>query len=174
METTIRRAVPEDAPRLASVEVATWRAAYRGLMPDDYLESLSEVERAEAWRENLLKHGPTGRKRVLVAESEGEVVGFVRVGVVAEPDEVEVGLVYLLYVRPDNWSRGLGWSLMRGAMDELRNLGARDAILWVLDENARARRFYEMLGWREDGRTSEEHFGGTILLARRYRRSITR
>ncbi len=171
MKLQIRRAAPDDAPSLAAVEVAAWRAAYRGLMPDAYLDGLSEAEKAAAWRQNLLKHGPTGRKRVLLAETDAGVIGFVRVGAALEEAD-EVGLVYLLYVLRMYWSQGVGKALMGAAMAELRDLGVREAVLWVLAENRRARGFYEGLGWRPDGRTDTHDYGGASLEAWRYRVTV--
>jgi GNAT superfamily N-acetyltransferase len=166
----IRRATPQDAASLATVEIATWRAAYQGLMPDAFLTGLSHEEKTEGWRRNLLKHGASGRKRVLVAVSDMVAIGFVRVGY--EEDDHAVALVTLLYVLPEHWRRGVGAALMRAAMDELRDLGMREAILWVLRDNLRARAFYEGLGWREDGQRTTENYGGVELEALRYRRSV--
>jgi RimJ/RimL family protein N-acetyltransferase len=61
---------------------------------------------------------------------------------------------------------------MSAAMDELRDLGMREASLWVLRDNQRARRFYERLGWQPDGRTSSESYGGVELEALCYRRLL--
>src|SRR5262245_22031644 len=98
-------------------------------MPDAFLDALSQTESTANWRTNLLKHVASGRKRVLVAVEEHTVVGFVRVG--PESESSAVGLVYLLYVLPEYWGRGVGKALMSAAMDELRDLGMRDASLWV-------------------------------------------
>jgi GNAT superfamily N-acetyltransferase len=170
VEIQLRRATPEDAAALAAVEVRSWRAAYRGLMPDTFLDGLSEVEKAESWRQNLLKHGPSGRKRVWVALSDADITGFVRVGPLT--DEGEVGLIYVLYVLPEQWRRCVGATLMQAGMQELRDLGMCEAILWVLRDNLRARRFYEQFGWTPDGRTVSEDYGGTLLEALCYRHSV--
>lgn len=172
MEIQLRRAVPEDAAALAAVEVKGWRAAYRGLMPDAYLNDLSEVEKAEAWRQNLLKHGPAGRKRVWVALRAVDICGFVRVGPVLDESKGEVGLSYLLYVLPEQWGRGIGAILMQAGMQELRDLGLREAVLWVLRDNLRARRFYKRLSWTPDGQTGIEDYGGCWLEVLCYRRSV--
>lgn len=170
MQIDIRRATPQDAASLAAVEVTSWRTAYRGLMPDAFLDRLSEAEKTTAWQQNLLKHGVSGLKRVLVAVSNAGVVGFVRVGPIG--DVGEIGLVYLLYVLPEYWGRGVGTALMRAAMDDLRDLGMCAAELWVLRENQRARAFYEGLGWCRDGRTTTEEYGGVELEALCYRRTV--
>jgi GNAT superfamily N-acetyltransferase len=75
-------------------------------MPTDLLSGLSHEEKTEAWRQNLLKHGTSGRKRVLVAVSDAVPIGFVRVG--SDEDNNGVGLVYLLYVLPEHWRHGVG------------------------------------------------------------------
>jgi RimJ/RimL family protein N-acetyltransferase len=170
MKITVRHATVYDAASLAAVELASWRAAYRGLMPDAFLDDLSEAEKTADWRQNLLKHGTSGRKRVVVAVSDTGVIGLVRVGPIM--DEGEVGLVYLLYVLPAYWGYGVGTALMRAGMNELRDLGMGDAVLWVLRDNLRARRFYERLGWTPDGRTVNEDYGGYILEALCYRRAV--
>jgi GNAT superfamily N-acetyltransferase len=170
MHIHIRPATPIDAASLATVEIATWRAAYHGLMPNAFLSGLSHAEKTEGWRRNLLKHAASGRKRVLVAVSDTVAIGFVRVG--CDEDDPEVGLVYLLYVLPEHWRCGVGTLLMGAAMDELHGLGLREAILWVLSDNQRARAFYEGLGWRSDGRTTTANYGGVDLEALRYRRAI--
>ncbi len=170
MKITVRRATPEDAASLAALDVTVWRVAYRGLMPDAFLDALSQAEKTIKWRQNLLKHGPFGRKRVLVAVEDGDVIGFIRVGAV--DDEGERGLVYLLYVLPAYWGQGVGKTLMRAAIDELRDLDMGEAVLWVLRDNQRARAFYAGLGWRQDGRTTTADHGGIELEALCYRRTL--
>jgi RimJ/RimL family protein N-acetyltransferase len=170
MEILVRPATPEDAASLAAVEVTSWRAAYRGLMPAAFLDGLSEAEKTIDWHRNLLKHGAHGRKRVMVAVGDARVIGFVRAGAIQ--DEGEVGLIYFLYVLSEYWGCGVGKALMRAAMDQLRDLGLSEAILWVLRDNQRARRFYEGCGWREDGRTSTDDYGGIELEALCYRRAV--
>lgn len=172
MEIQLRRATPEDAAELAAVEVRTWCAAYRGLMPAAYLDGLSEAEKAETWRQNLLKHGSAGRKRVWVALGNAGITGFVRVGPVLDEGADEVGLIYLLYVLPEQWGRGVGTALMQAGMQELRKLGMREAILWVLRDNLRARRFYEQLGWTPNRRTVSEDYGDCRLEALCCRRAV--
>jgi GNAT superfamily N-acetyltransferase len=171
MQIRVRHATPKDAASLATAEIASWRVAYQGLIPNAFLSGLAREEKTEGWCQNLLKHGASGRKRVLVAVSDSVAIGFVRVDY--DGDDHEVGLVYLLYVLPEHWRHGVGTALMGAAMDELRDLGMREAILWVLRDNQRARAFYEGFGWRSDGRTTAENrnYGGIELEALCYRRT---
>ena len=170
MPIEVRQAVAENAFALATVEIASWREAYEGLMPAEFLDGLSLNNKSDGWRANLHKHGPAGHKRVLVAVSGEGIIGFVRVGV--DDAQPRTGLVYLLYVLPDYWGAGVGKRLMGAAMEELRGMGVGEAVLWVLRKNERARAFYEGLGWRPDGRTAIETFGGVELEAWCYRRDI--
>jgi ribosomal protein S18 acetylase RimI-like enzyme len=107
---------------------------------------------------------------VCIALSDAGIAGFVRVGPVM--DEGEVGLIYLLYVLPEQWRCGIGTALMQAGMRDLRDLGMREATLWVLRDNLRARHFYKRLGWTPDGRIASEDYGGTRLEALCYRHSL--
>jgi GNAT superfamily N-acetyltransferase len=109
----------------------------------------------ERWR-NRLDLPPPGWTTV-VAEDEGVVVGFASVG--PSRDEEGIGELYAIYVDPAAWSTGVGRALMEEA--EARLVSEYDAaFLWVLEENPRARSFYERAGWTPDGaRKAEERFG---------------
>jgi ribosomal protein S18 acetylase RimI-like enzyme len=155
----VRAATVDDAPALGRVHVRAWQAAYRGQMPDEYLDGLSETERAAGWERGLSRSRE--RDPVLVAEEDGEVVGFVAIGPNrdgdADGDATGTGEVYAVNVDPDRWGQGAGRALLDAACHGLRGLGFARAVLWVLPDNARARRFYEAAGWRSDGvgRTQE-------------------
>jgi hypothetical protein len=71
--------------------------------------------------------------------------------------------IQAIYVDPDRFGRGIGRTLLGRAMDELRATGFRDVVLWVLEGNDRARRFYEAAGWRTDGGTKLESMEGADL-----------
>jgi ribosomal protein S18 acetylase RimI-like enzyme len=170
MQIQVRTANASDAGCIAAVEVKAWQSAYRNLMPDSYLGGLSVAVQTERWARSLSKHQHDGKKRTVVGMSGNEVTGFATVG--RDPDEAGVGLLYLLYVLPEHWSRGVGQALMAAAMEELRDLGLREAVLWVLRENRRACRFYDRLGWQADGRVRRDDYGGVVLEAVCYRRAV--
>ncbi|MDP9237087.1 MAG: GNAT family N-acetyltransferase [Chloroflexota bacterium] len=79
-----------------------------------------------------------------------------------------------MYVTPEAWGIGAGRALMQAARDALLDLEFRDAVLWVLEANGRARRFYERAGWRPDGVTRTDDYGGVELPAVRYVQSLNR
>ena len=165
---TVRPARIPDAPAMGRVVVRAWQVAYRGHMPDDYLDGLRAEDRAAYWEEVLRREDLRGT--ILVAERDGEVVGFAAVG--PSPDPQGAGELFAINLDPDHWGTGTGRALLGGAQAELARLGFGETVLWVLTGNARARRFYEIAGWVVDGteRTSEV-FGVTVPEVRYRRRS---
>ena len=161
---TVRPATVDDARAIAEVHVASWQAAYRGLLPQEYLDGISVEQRAARRRESLANgHGTT-----LVAVDSGTVVGFAVTGRSRDEDaDDSVGELYALYLRPDVWGVGAGAQLHDAALRSLAGFGSNT--LWVLDTNARARRFYERHGWQPDGVTKLDDRMGVDLSEVRYR-----
>lgn len=144
----IRPGTPDDAEGVARVQIETWRAAYSHLFEPEQFESMRLEERAANWR----------RWPVHVAEVDGEIVGFVCVGPAHDADAD--GELWAIYVLPAHWGSGLGRELMEAGESRLQELGYRRPVLWVFEDNPRARRFYEAAGWKLDGtRRSAELFG---------------
>jgi GNAT superfamily N-acetyltransferase len=175
---TVRRAEPDDSEAIAAVHVATWRAAYHGLIPQEYLDGLDVTQRAEMWR-GVLTADPGARAagRVLVAEDDaGGVTGFVAFGPLGrgESRTTTVGEVYAIYADPGHWGQAVGHVLMQAALDTLPRMGFRTAHLWALEGNERAERFYLRHGWVVDGGRREEEFGGVAVAVIRYRCSLGR
>ena len=159
----IRDAVPGDAPSIGLVHVRSWQATYRGVVPDAVLDALDASERGRVWAHRLPQLGPGAR--VLVVEVAEGVVGFVAVG---GTGEVGVGEVFSLYLDPDVIGTGVGRALFAAAVDALRDLGFRRAVLWVGEANMRARRFYEAAGWRADGECKVDGAFGAPIAEVRY------
>jgi L-amino acid N-acyltransferase YncA len=155
------------------VQTRTWQAAYDHVFPTNRLAGLVEEHRAEQWHDWLTDPAP--RRHVLVAEQEdGEVVGFASVGPTDDPEaNVEVvGELYAIYVLPQAWGRGVGRALMRELLERLRGEGFREAILWVLEDNPRTRRYYELSGWHHDGGRKEQAMLDIAVPLVRYRISL--
>ncbi len=171
-DVTVRVATLDDAEAITRVHVATWQVAYRGQLPDAYLDDLTaEIPRRTEWRRGVLRHPRDPAQSTFVAVRSGEVVGFVSSG----PSDADAtrGEVYAIYVDPAAWSTGAGRALMERAVAELAALGFSHAVLWVLESNARARRFYERAGWVADGATKVDTRGDVVLREMRYARSLT-
>ncbi len=164
----IRPARPDDASAIARVHVAGWQEAYTGLLPDDFLAGLSDTfdRRRRFWEHFARSLGE--RDALLVAEVDGEVVGFVHAGESRDRPGENEGEVTAIYLRRAQWGRGIGRQLFGAAVDRLRESGFESAVLWVLNANSRARRFYEAAGWAPDGSEKEERIGDLILREVRY------
>ena len=156
----VRPGTPEDAEAVARVNVETWQAAYAHALPRDLLMNLSVQERAEFWRS-----WPP-----LVAEVDGEIVGYVAVGAGSDGDAD--GELFAIYVHPDHWGTGAGRRLIQAGEERLRALGHSEASLWVLEDNPRARRFYEAAGWSTDGTTRPIELLGVEVPEILYRKSL--
>jgi phosphinothricin acetyltransferase len=163
----IRHAIPGDEVAIGVVHVRAWQAAYRGVMPDDYLAAISADERATMWAERIRRND---LPPVLVVEVDGTVAGFTDYGRQRpSPDAAEAGELYAINLDPAVWGRGIGRRLLRQVMDALRSLGYREAILWVVTQNTRARTLYESEGWRCDDIVVDDEVLGVTVTETRYR-----
>jgi GNAT superfamily N-acetyltransferase len=150
----VRRARPADAAAIAEVHVRTWQAAYEHVFGAEQLARITPKQRLPMWK-NILG---ASEVTAFVAADDGVVVGIATVG--PSRDEDAQGEVYAIYVEPKAWGSGAGPALMRACVAALKAGGHPDAILWVLEDNPRARRFYEREGWSLDGERREgEHLG---------------
>ncbi len=138
----VRRAALNDASAISRVHVSSWRSTYGGMLPDEFLDSLSEANYAERWKRVIAD----GSSRVYVAEEDGEVVGFASGGRERAGEQGYEGELYAIYVLDAAQHRGFGRELVRATVSGLRELGLNDMIIWVLRDNSPARAFYERLG----------------------------
>jgi GNAT superfamily N-acetyltransferase len=156
----IRPGTADDAEGVARVQVETWQAAYAHVLPLEPLRVLTVEGRADGWR----------RRPPLVAVVDGEIVGFVSVG--PSRNHGGDGELFAIYVLPDHWGTGTGRALIEAGENRLRELGHRDALLWVFEDNPRARRFYEAAGWSTDGTTRPITIFGSEVPEIRYRKQL--
>ena len=165
--TTIRPTTPQDAEAVERLRIAGWQAAYRGIIPDAYLDSLPlDVPRRRRQLETLPEEF-----RNDVAIADGCIVGWISAGPCRDPDRPgpRQGEVFACYVHPDRWRTGTGSLLMEHALALLAQDGRDDVTLWVLEANERARRFYAGFGFAPDGTRKMLDFGEPVPELR-YRR----
>ena len=151
MTIRIRPAVPADARPLARVHVDTWRTAYSGIVPPDYLASLSYKDREARWDEYLLP-GQFASTTFVAVTRGGGIIGFTSGGPERLGDPAYLGEIYAVYVLQDHQRRGLGNRLFTAMVQQLRRDGFTSMMLWVLEANTPARRFYQSLGAEQVGR----------------------
>ena len=166
----IRPAILKDAKRIASVHVDSERAAYRGILPDSVLDSLSIEAQEARWRERIAN----GTSNTWVAEDNGEILGWINFGRSRDTDSSPTTAeVLAMYVNPQEWRRGVGNALWEHSKTSLQESGYSEVTLWVFELNSRARQFYEKVGFtldREVQKTVER--GSKVLTVVRYRRTL--
>jgi ribosomal protein S18 acetylase RimI-like enzyme len=104
---------------------------------------------------------------VFVAAEEDDILGFAACG--ESRDVAGEGELYSIYALPEAWGTGAAPALMAAVRGALRASGFTTASLWVLEDNPRARRFYEREGWMSDGGRREEEFLEVPVAEIRYR-----
>jgi GNAT superfamily N-acetyltransferase len=160
----VRWATVDDAEALADVHVSSWQRAYTGIFPDRFLDGLDRDRRTRWWR-RFIDDGAM----VHVSDPDG-VVGFCH----ADASEDEGwGEVFSIYVHPDHWDEGHGHELLAAAEAKLAGSGHDRACLWVLEANARGRRFYERQGWSVGKPIRVEEIGGVQVTELRYEKRLT-
>jgi ribosomal protein S18 acetylase RimI-like enzyme len=167
----IRSAHVTDADQIAEVHVAASKAAYQGLLPAGR-PSVSVDFRRRQWNDALRDGDP--RTWTLVADDGTQICGFAKAGPSRDADAAaDTGELYMLYLLPGYWRRGLGNLIQRRILLDMAEAGFRAATLWVLETNIRARRFYESTGWRPDGQVKTEPYGENFTVQEvRYRRHL--
>ena len=152
----IRRASLPDARDLASMHVASWRETYPGMVPDSMLSSLSVDGRAAKWQQILGAPASAGSAVVYLADIGGKIVGFGSCGAQraeAIKEKGYEGEISAIYVLSAFQRQGHGTRLLYALASDLSQRGYGSLSLWVLRDNAPARRFYE-------------HYGGEVIAER--------
>lgn len=166
----LRLATVDDAAVLADLHVRAWQWAYRGQLPDAWLDGLAVGPR-ELWRRTTLQHPPAEARTWVAEDAQRRVVGFADTGVCRDQDaQPGTAEVYALYLDPAVVGRGVGRALFSAAVDDLQQRGYRRATLWVLATNVRAQRFYAAAGWHPDGATKVDERPEGALQEVRYQR----
>lgn len=160
MEIIIREALPEDAYEYAACHISSWRSAYKGIVPDEYLDNLSIDQGAEKFKQNLdeLKD-----YAYYCAIHENKIVGILIFGKSRDEDKPNSGEVCAIYLTEEFWGKGYGGKMMNYAKDALKRIGYNEIIVWVLAENSRARRFYEKCNFIFDGTKKKIEIGKPLV-----------
>ncbi|MBY0508877.1 MAG: GNAT family N-acetyltransferase [Rhodospirillaceae bacterium] len=149
---TVRSAEIDDAPGIAKVHVETWRTAYTGIIPQDYIDSMTVENRTLVWARLLQRSG--GAFTTLVSEDHDQrIVGFVSGGPLRHKDPRYQAEVSSLYVQRSHQRNKHGQRLFLAAANRLAGFGLRGLFVWVLTDNP-ARRFYEELGGEQIAETT--------------------
>ena len=167
----LRRATRDDAAAIAALHMASWRTAYRGILPDRYLDNLNAAEQTAIWRERF----GAPQRVVLVAFDEEVLEGFCAVEPSPDDDaDPTVWVVANLHVRPASRRSGIGTQLFDAAFDIARAHDVRRVTLWVLAKNLPARAFYEKHHMWLDGATRGDARSGVAVDLVRYAMDVER
>lgn len=166
----IRDALEDDASEIAAIQTRTWQVAYAHVFPATALKRLAggHARRVDFWRAKI--NEPAERSGTLVVVATVGVAGFADIGPTRDGDldDERVGELNAIYVSPEWWRQGVGRHLMEALLARLREYAFSEAMLWVLEDNPRTRRFYESAGWRTDDAIKEDHVLDTPIRELRY------
>ena len=143
MTLRVRAMTPQDITPVAQLHTSSWRATYRGLLRDSYLDGPVAAERLAAWTERL--SAPNSTDIALVAEDKTGPLGFLFA--LPEHDRSLGTLLDNIHVRPDRYGQGIGTCLLTHLCDRLINLESQTGVyLWATEGNLRSRKYYQSLG----------------------------
>ena len=145
-----RDAAAEDLPAIDRVFRRSFCDTFEHLYrPEDLADFLAKFS-TQAWEDEF----SDPRYRFRIAESNGEVVGFVKLGPSELPVESDARAIEYrqIYVLKEHHGSGVAAALTDWAIDEARNQGFEELYLTVYVDNHRARRFYGRYGFEAVGR----------------------
>ncbi|MFD8393321.1 GNAT family N-acetyltransferase [Streptomyces sp. NPDC059680] len=158
-----------DCDRVSEIRIRGWQHAYRGLLPQSYLDGLGIEADAERRRARFAQGD--GSVVNLVAEQEGKVLGWAAYGPYRDAEvRTRDAELYALYADPAHLGAGVGRALLAEAVERCSPYPRM--YLWVLRGNAPARRFYERAGFRPDGAEEPFEAGGVLVPEVRYVRDL--
>lgn len=170
----VRKATRDDVPALAKVNVEAWRHAYRGIVPDSFLDGMDVARREQGWARWVALPPPDS---VFVATDGGaEVVAYSVVSAVREAEDAHPALptaeLCAIYVTPAVLGAGAGHAVHEAGVTAMAAGGFRHAVLWVFEDNLVARRFYERHGWTSDGVRAAFEVSDARPMEVRYSRAV--
>jgi len=161
----IRKATRDDAPRIAEIHVFGWRAAYRGIVPDEILfNRLSVVKRAPMIADALDTDEET------YVYDDGIIRGWMTVGDCRDDDAKGAFELWGIYVDPLLKRAGVGRALVAFCEEIALARGKSEICLWVFSDNAPSRAFYEAMGFAADGK--EQLIERLGAMETRYRKTL--
>lgn len=150
----------DDRMEISHIYEESWKFAYKGIIPQDYLNSIPKGR----WASSLDNQD----RKTLICVDNCRIIGtssFCKSRFEQFQDWGEVISIYLL---PDHIGKGYGKILMEAVLSELKMQGYKNVFLWVLEENIRARHFYEQFGFLLSDDYLDDNIGGKKLREVRY------
>ena len=155
----IRPAAQGDSSAMGKIYCLSWQGGYKDILPEEYLAALTEEVCAPK------KVNPDCN--LVWEEADGTLAGLVNFGA-ARGGEENIGELRAIYVLPEVWGSGIAAKLFSAAAERLKARGFEHFYLWVLEDNLRARRFYEKMGMRRADERKEVNIGGKFAAEVKY------
>jgi len=168
VEAIIRKVGPEDAYEYAANHIACWKAAYTGIISDEYLSNMSVEQMADR---NLAALTDQSAIRYYCMEYDGKMIGRLVFGAGRDEDKPGAAEIAAMYLLDSFWYKGYGRQMMEFSVCELQYMCYSEVFLWVLEANDRAKRFYEKCGFVFDGAAREYNIDTPQRIVR-YTRSL--
>ena len=162
MEFSIRKAVINEAHDFALCKIRAWQSAYRGIIPDEYLNNMSVEKYAELykkWMENP-------NAEYYFAMCNDEIAGILVLSKCDNDDKQNAGDITAIYLLEPYWNKGYGRIMMNYAINRLKSLLYEEITIWSLEKNARAHEFFEKFGFALDGKKMEMNWGEPSTIIR--------
>ena len=153
----------DDLPAVSNVYEASWKYAYKGIIPQDFLDSIPKGR----WANSITK---AGMHPLVMTENEC-IIGTACICRSRWEQFRDSGEIVSIYFLPEYIGKGYGTQLLKRCVRELNCLGFTEIILWVLEENIRARTFYEKNGFHFSGVYRNDNIGGKELREMMYQLS---
>ncbi len=165
-EVEFRDASEDDLAEVARIHVAAWQSAYRGIIDDGMLDALEPEQRLPLWKQWWKGPGV----RLILAVQRGRIVGFLRLCPARDFQNPPDGFAEFthVYLDPEFIGTGTGGRLFDFGLRAVQGENYRGLLLWVLEANTRARRFYEGFGLAPDGARADQpaHLGPNVFEVR--------
>lgn len=144
----IRYADINDSKTLGEIHSKSWKVAYKGIVPNEILETIT-VEKRQKYFEKALSEGWEEDANIF---NDDESIGLICIGKCRDTDKPNTcGEIWGIYLLPEYWNSGIGSELIHWGLNELKKRNYDKVTLWVLEENINARKFYEKVGFKHDG-----------------------
>lgn len=159
----IRELRPEDDRFAVSrIYEESWKTAYKDIVPQNFLDSIEQGRWAAHLDNRQIHH--------LLLIEDGAFIGTASYCESRLPAFAGFGEIVSIYLLPEYMGRGLGKKLFEAAVERLQKMGFSHIFLWVLEENYRARKFYEKMGFTSSGEFLDDDIGGKQLREVQYLR----
>ena len=162
MNITIRLAVPSDAPDMAEVGMRSWEAAYKHILPADYIRE-KNATRPQQFRESITDENTTA----YVIQKDGKTAGIMKLAPPADDDVDDTFYeMHYIYLHPDYFRQGIGAQAMKFAFQKARELGKTFMVIWVFAENTNTIEFYKKCGFIADNKSRTQSRGRDVVIIR--------